>query len=228
MSERFFSDTPIAGDEAVLADAEAHHLLHVMRLKVGARVVLFDGSGTEFDAEVIQCGRREVALRVLERREVDREPPTAVTIAVAMPKGDRQRWMVEKLTELGVARLAPIVTERTVAKLSSSALDKLRRAVVEASKQCRRNRLMEIVEPVPWRQLVADSSLPAARYLAHPAIASAEIANTPAIVAVGPEGGFSDAEVAAAQEAGWKGLDLGSRILRTETAAMVSAVRLLA
>lgn len=231
MSERFFCETPITGDAAVLAGAEAHHLLHVMRLRAGARVVLFDGSGDEFPAEVRTCGRRDVQLAVLAREAVDRETPSPLTLAVAMPKGDRQRWLVEKLTELGVSRVVPIVTQRTVNKLSDSARAKLDRAVIEACKQCRRNRLMVIAPPAPWAEVCGDAQL-GTRWLLHPGgeppdigVASREPAagDPPAMVAVGPEGGFTDDEAAAAASSGWRLVSLGPRILRTETAAVAAA-----
>src|SRR5690349_4499478 len=96
MSQRFFSDQPITGDQATLADSEAHHLIHVLRVSTGDRVVLFDGSGCEFDASVARITRRDVQFEILARREVDRESPTHLTLAVPLPKGDRSRWLVEK------------------------------------------------------------------------------------------------------------------------------------
>lgn len=231
MSERFFSDEPITGAEAKIAGAEAHHLLHVMRLKEGARVVLFDGGGAEFEAEVLKCGRADVQLAVLARREADRERPAPLVVGVALPKGDRQKWLVEKLTELGAATLAPLVTERSVAQPSRGALEKLRRAVVEASKQCGRNRLMEVCEPAPLAAFLNDpSAQSAARLIAHPSGGPAPAGAQPATVwcAVGPEGGFTDGEVDAARRAGWEVVALGPRILRVETAALALAARVAA
>ncbi len=229
MSERFYSDVPIQGPQTTLSGAESHHLLHVMRLKPGAKVVLFDGSGAEFDCEVVDCGRRDVHLAVVERREVDRELPAPLTIATALPKGDRQRWMVEKLTELGVSRVDFIQTERSVAKLSSSGLEKLRRAVIEASKQCRRNRLMEVCEPIDWGDYLGRQNA-SLRWIAHPTSPAKSdrltmTGNRPSVIAIGPEGGFTDDEAAGATSAGWVAVDLGPRILRTETAAVASAAK---
>jgi 16S rRNA (uracil1498-N3)-methyltransferase len=113
MADRYFSDRPIVDSLAVLAGAEAHHLIHVMRARPGTEIVLFDGSGAQFSARVERLRRAEVELAVLTRDEIDRELPRAVTLAVALPKGDRQRWLVEKATELGVARLVPLRTVRS-------------------------------------------------------------------------------------------------------------------
>ena len=168
MSDRYFVESPVASDRAVLAGAEAHHLLHVMRAKAGTRVTLFDGSGWQFDAVVERTGRSEVELAIAGRQEIDREAPIAVTLGVALPKGDRQKWLVEKVVELGVARLVPLETERGVAQPVENALERLRRGVIEASKQCGRNRLMEIAEPKAWRAFLAENAAAACRLVAHP------------------------------------------------------------
>ena len=147
MSERFFVEQPISGSTAELVDTEAQHLAKVMRAAVGDEVVLFDGSGAEFAAKVARIAKSAVTLEVVERREINREPRVELTLAVALPKGERQKWLVEKLTELGAARLVPLITERGVAQPVDAAVARLSRAVIEASKQCGRNRLMEIAPP---------------------------------------------------------------------------------
>jgi len=231
VSERFFSDEPITGGEATLVGAEAHHLLHVMRLKEGAHVALFDGGGAEFEAEVTACRRGEVRLAVRSRRDVDRELRAPLVLGVALPKGDRQKWLVEKLTELGVTRLVPLATERSVVRPSGGALAKLRRAVVEACKQCGRNRLMEVREEATLRAFFHDGAAEATqRLIAHPGGGAAPSLGEPAPTwcAIGPEGGFTDEEVARAREAGWQVVVLGPRMLRVETAALALAARLAA
>lgn len=227
MSQRFYSAEPITGESVVLDGAEAHHLLHVMRATVGAEVVLFDGGGAEFAARVTETGRSAVQLEVFARREVNREAAIAVTLGVALPKGDRQRWLVEKATELGVARLVPLVTARGVAQPEAKTLDKLRRAVVEASKQCGRNRLLEIAAAQPVDEFLRGATADV-RAVAHPV---SESTDWPALLAtakslaaaIGPEGGFSDDEFALAESAGWTPVSLGPRILRVETAALALA-----
>lgn len=238
MNRRFFSETPITGDSVTLADSEAHHLLHVLRATVGDQVTLFDGSGHEFAAEVSELGRREVGLRVVSKQVADRESPRNVTLAVALPKGDRQKTLVEKCVELGVATLIPLTTERGVAQPKMSALQKLRRGVIEASKQCGRNRLMEISRATAFSDLVqsdcdAKENADALRVLAHPydAVPLDELLGStthgqPIHAAIGPEGGFSDDEIALAVQGGWQPIQLGARILRIETAAIAIAARL--
>lgn len=230
MADRYFVEQPISGSEAVLEGPEAHHLAHVMRAKAGDDVTLFDGSGAEFAARVAKVGRSEVLLEVLARQEIDRESRVRITLGVALPKGDRQRWLVEKGVELGVARIVPLETDRGVAQPVDKALDRLRRGVIEASKQCGRNRLMEIAPPQDWQRFVADAPELAARWIAHPgssgvtAICVQEVpATTECYLGIGPEGGFTNAEVEAAEASGWRTVDLGPRILRIETAALYLA-----
>ncbi len=227
MSDRFFSPQPITGERVTLDGPEAHHLLHVMRAKVGEQVTLFDGSGAEFDAEIVRCGRSEIETRVLERREVDRELPFELVVGVSLPKGDRQKWLVEKLTELGVTHLVPLVTARGVAQPTDSALERLERSVIEAAKQCGRNRLMHIDKPAEW-DVWLYSRFPDSRcFVAQPhGTLPTELdfaTQRTTHIAVGPEGGFSDGEIAEAIAAGWQTVNLGSRILRIETAAVALA-----
>jgi len=232
MADRYFVDSPLAGSRAVLTDAEAHHLGHVLRARPGDEVSLFDGSGAEFLARVVRVGRAEIELEVVERKEVDRELPLSVTLGVALPKGDRQRWLVEKAVELGLERLVPLATQRGVAEATPSALNRLRRTAIEAAKQCGRNRLLVIDEPRPLAEFLQAAPASALRLLAHPdgnALAPALAATDmpPAVwLAVGPEGGFSDDEADQSSNSGWQAVSLGPRILRVETAtlALLAAV----
>lgn len=229
MSRRFFVDSPITSATGVLTGQEAQHLSKVMRGKVGDELILFDGSGAEFSARIEQLGRSEVRLSIVERREVDRELSFRLVLGVALPKGDRQRWLVEKLVELGVAELIPLVTARSVAQPSGNALERLRRAVVEASKQCGRNRLMVVGQTNTFAEFLADASESCARLIAHPRaggkVAAPWIMHADKVVgAIGPEGGFTEDEIALANEYGWNKVSLGPRVLRTETAALAISV----
>jgi 16S rRNA (uracil1498-N3)-methyltransferase len=178
---------------------------------------------------VVKTGKQAAELEVVERREPDRELPFSLTIAVALPKGERQKWLIEKLTELGVTRLVPLVTERGVAQPVPAAIDRLRRTVIEASKQCERNRLMEIAEPQAIGEYFRTEPTGATRLIADPTgqtlaslTAQAHTAGDMQ-AAIGPEGGFTAAEVAAAKDTRWQCVSLGPRILRVETAAIMLA-----
>ncbi len=233
MADRYFAASPIAGERAVLAGSEAHHLAHVMRAAVGDEIVVFDGGGSEYRARVAGIGRSEIELTILSRADVDREAAARVTLGVALPKGERQRWLVEKAVELGVARLVPLMTERGVARESAAAVERLRRAVVEASKQCGRNRLMEIGAPESLNDFLNANAGAALRLIAEPGapdvaevvaeFSGRGVARPLVALVVGPEGGFTAAEVELALAAGWQAVGLGKRILRVETAALALA-----
>lgn len=225
MADRYFVEAPITGSTAELVETEAQHLAKVMRAAVGNEVILFDGSGAEFAAKVARIAKSAVTLEILERREISREPRIELTLAVALPKGERQKWLVEKLTELGAARLVPLITERGVAQPVDAAVARLSRAVVEASKQCGRNRLMEIAPPREALEYFA-AEIVGTKVIAEPggetlgALAQ-EISQL--ACAVGPEGGFTPAELKAALENKWRLVSLGRSILRIETAAIAVA-----
>jgi 16S rRNA (uracil1498-N3)-methyltransferase len=149
-----------------------------------------------------------------------------------VPKGDRFDWLVEKATELGVDRLIPLVTERSVVDPRSAKLDRLRRVVIEACKQSRRDWLMELEAPTPWRSVIGQAE-PSIKLIAHPdfpgmAVSGLNLTGRSAILAIGPEGGFSDAEVDTARSLGWRPVGLGSTILRVETAALAGCSVLMA
>ena len=161
-------------------------------------------------------------------------PQQGLTIATAVPKGDRFDWLIEKATELGVSQLIPLTTSRSVVDPRTSKLDKLRQTVVAACKQSGRNHLMEIGSVTSWpdfiRQFVPDHTV----LIAHPQgelLESIEpvLANQEKtlLVAIGPEGGFSDVEIQLALRAGAKAIQLGSKILRIETAAIGLAAKFL-
>ena len=233
MGDRYFVDKPIIGNDVTLSGAEAHHLLHVMRARAGTEITLFDGSGAEFTGRIQQVARDRLELTIVERREADRESRVQLTLGVALPKGDRQRWLLEKAVELGVTHFVAIDTARAIVRPNDGTLERLRRTVIEASKQCGRNRLMD-VSTTAWPEFLRDAPAAALRLIAHPGgsadrivspVAAESQASQPSAVwaAVGPEGGFTDPEVAAAIELGWQRLDLGTRILRIETAAAAIA-----
>jgi 16S rRNA (uracil1498-N3)-methyltransferase len=238
MSERFF--VPSIGETTRIEGVEAHHLLHVLRARIGERVTLFDGSGREAVAEIVELRRSDIQTRTLEASDVDRELPLRIEIAMPLPKGDRAGFLVEKLTELGVARLTPIVTGRSVSSASGSAKaekpEKLLRRSIYACKQCGRNRLLEIGEPIPFVEVlakcpdavrwIADAQGSPAHFAAAEAFAgdtSSQADSPRVIVLVGPEGGFAQDELAQATRANWRTVGLGRTILRMETAAIAIA-----
>jgi len=226
MSDRFYTGDPLAPGEYLLAGPEAHHLAAVRRFGPGDRVVLFNGDGHDYPADVLSVGKRSAVLNVLAAVSADRELPFPLCVASALPKGDRADFLIEKLTELGATRFVPLITARSVVIPKPNLVEKFTRAVIEASKQCGRNRLMAVEPPRTWAEFVRRDDLPANRFVLHP---GGEQFAPPAggvAVAVGPEGGLTDEELSAAAAAGWKWASLGPRVLRVETAAIAAAASL--
>ncbi|MFM9024211.1 MAG: RsmE family RNA methyltransferase, partial [Planctomycetaceae bacterium] len=191
---------------------------------------VFDGAGGEWCARIASIGRNEVTLDMGAALVAAPKAEPPLTLAVALPKGERQKWLVEKLTELGVARLVPLVTARGVAEATPAAVERLRRTVIEACKQCGRSVLMEIAEPATVSAALA--ALPAGGRAilcdpAGPPLDAAALATAAAVLGlVGPEGGFVPEEVAAAVATDAVRARLGPHVMRVETAAVTLAARL--
>ncbi|MFO7905113.1 MAG: RsmE family RNA methyltransferase [Pirellulaceae bacterium] len=226
MGNRFFAAPPITSDRATLTGAEAHHLQHVMRATVGDEITLFDGKGREFSGRIACIGRSEVEVVLTGSQAVSREPVRKTVMGLALPKGNRQRWVIEKLTELGVTRVVPLRTARSVAHPNQGALKKFERFVVEACKQCGRNQLMDVSTLTCFEDFLASAPDSAVKWIADPEGEPARNGDgdeTSAYLAIGPEGGFTREECREAEAAGWRAVSLGPRVLRVETAAIVSA-----
>ncbi len=232
MPARFYCPDPPSGGRIRLEGDEARHLSRVCRLGVGDVVEVFDGRGASFKSQVLGLGGDWVDLVTVGDPLAERLPPFSLVLASAVSKGDRFDWLVEKATELGVERLIPLVTERSVVEPGASKLARLRRTIIEASKQCRRNRLMVLDSPMRWANLTG--SFPdSLKFVADPAgISGQRLEPIPAsqavILAVGPEGGFTPAEQTLAAEAGWRQISLSVNILRIETAGLAGCALLLA
>ena len=236
MAHRFFLPDFPREDNVTLDGDQAHHAAQVMRFEVGDSIILFDGQGTEATCEINAISRKRVELTIKDRNTADRALSTELTMAVALPKKDRQKFLVEKLVELGVDRLIPVQAERSVAEANQKVIERIKKQVIEACKQCERNRLMQITEPMSFPQIAVWSDQhpqPARRWLADPykgisiATTAGDASNADQrqheLVVIGPEGGFSDREISVATGAGFQLLRIGPTILRVETAAIASA-----
>jgi 16S rRNA (uracil1498-N3)-methyltransferase len=234
MSERFYINLPLHPGMVELTGPEAHHLATVCRLRPGAAICLFNGDGREYPACVHAVARKAVQIEIQEVREPHRELPFALEVAAPLPKGDRGQFLVEKLTELGVTTYVPLSCQRSVVHPREGKLDKLHRHIIEASKQCGRNVLMQTRDLEVWDTYCRPATPGEVGLLAHPGgpqqvgPALSPPQATAVRVAVGPEGGFTDTEVTLARDRGWRLIDLGPRILRVETAALALAVRVIA
>jgi 16S rRNA (uracil1498-N3)-methyltransferase len=221
VSDRFYFDGPLSPGDVTLEGPEAHHLANVRRFQCGDTITLFNGDGSEYPARILSVAKKQVLLQVTEIQSPRRELPFAVHVAATMPKGDRGDFLIEKLTELGATSFTPLITERSVVKIDDSKTDKLRRAVIEASKQCGRNMLMQIHGPARWAEWFPWQT--GRRLIAHPGEPTNRKWQLDTVtLAIGPEGGFTEDEVASALVSGWERMTLGPRILRVETAALAA------
>jgi len=223
------------GAEILLAGREAHHGLHVLRLRPAERVVVLDGAGGEIDGEVLDPGRDQVRLRVVQRKTIP-APAFRITLVQAVPKGKLIESIIQKATELGVSRLVPLLSEHSSLRLEPDGIraksDKWKQVAIEAVKQCGSAWLPRIEPPMrPGEFLVRaetfDLSLvaslePGAR---HPRESfrkyQAAHGRKPLTLCiwVGPEGDFSPDEIAAIRSSGAQPITLGPLVLRSETAA---------
>jgi len=242
MTHRYYVPEMLSeGGPLLLPTSEAHHARKVMRVRVGDTIELFDGQGNVAAARIAEIDKREIVCDVEPARADEPASVGAATFGIGLPKGDRAKFLVEKLTELGVAHCTPLQCEHSPWAPSDGAIEKWQRAVVEACKQSGRNRLLQIdpiVSAGDW--LSRPDAAGTLRLIAHPAAAAggehsvaiesifasdggAATKGRPIEIAVGPEGGFTSEEIAVAIDAGWQVVDLGRRVYRIETAAMVMA-----
>ena len=227
---RVHAEVPVGGRVQLdLNGSAANHIARVLRLRVGDALILFDDAGGEYSATIAALLRDAVRVTVGEYLPVSRESPLQVTLAQGISRGERMDVVVQKATELGVQRIVPLLTERTVVRLNEAqAANRLRhwRAIaVAACEQCGRNKLPEVTPPMALQEFLV-SALPAGlRLLLKPdaVMRARELpASNAATLLIGPEGGLSEAEQTAALAAQFQGLSLGPRILRTETAALAA------
>jgi 16S rRNA (uracil1498-N3)-methyltransferase len=213
----------------VALDEAAHrHLVKVLRLGVGESLQLFDGRGAAVDATIVSVGKASVEVELGERHVVP-APTCTITLLQSVPRGERMDFIVQKTTELGVARIVPVLTEFGVVKPPPGRHRRWRTIAEEAARQCGRADVPAVEECTELGAALAQlSGQQGARVLLwedeHKKSFRKAVADGPKVVVllVGPEGGFSSAEVAAATSAGFVAASLGPRILRTETAAMVA------
>ena len=222
-----------------LASHEARHLRDVLRLKAGDEVYVFDGAGKEFQCRVEESRRDAAQLKVISEAEPARpESPLQLTMAVALLKGEKFDLVVQKATELGVARVVPVITKHADIRLGDKSdaakrVARWQRIALEAAKQSGRAVLPQVDSPVDFGSLIqppaADGSIPCLMFSEREGQSLRETAkNLPAKISkitalVGSEGGWSDEEIDAVRDAGWSVVTLGGRTLRAETAAITVA-----
>jgi 16S rRNA (uracil1498-N3)-methyltransferase len=240
MARFFLPRTEIREDRAIINGPELNHL-RVLRLRPGDRVILFDDAGWEHEGIIRSLGEGRGDIEITRSYQIDNESPLKVTLALALTKGEKMDWVIEKATELGVQTIVPFVSKYTVPKLNEKkAVQRSARwhsIALSAAKQSGRVRIPQISALTGFRDLVEAASADALRLLfweKESGQGFSELENNQTsvgevIVMIGPEGGFSLQEADLALEHGFKAVRFGPRILRAETAAVaaLSAVQLL-
>lgn len=233
---RCFVDQPMrAGQQVRLPESAATHLVRVLRAGIGDRCVLFNGDGRDYQAHIVVAGKREVLVDIDGACEVDRESPLRIVLVQALARGEKMDLILQKATELGVAGVIPVASERSEVRLDADRVDKRvghwRSVVAAACEQCGRAVVPSVGVPaalaaalpgVPpdGRRLLLDPD--AAQGIGGLALGHAETV----ILAIGPEGGWSARDRDLLQGAGFAGIRLGPRILRTETAGLAAIAAL--
>lgn len=232
---RVYLDAPMAAAMRVaLPESVVAHLVRVLRLGVGDSFVLFNGDGSDYRARLVSVGKKSAEAELLDRVELGTESPLRITLAQGIARGEKMDLILQKATELGVACIAPVLTERTEVKLDGERLEKKlqhwRGVLAAACEQSGRARLPQLLAPQTLANFAA-SERSAGRYILDPeagrTLASLDMGSQDSVcLLIGPEGGLSDRDRAAVRAAGFEGLQLGPRILRTETAGLAAIAAL--
>lgn len=226
---RIFTTQTLKSDSTVELEAgPSAHIAKALRMRMGATVALFNGLGGEFLAEIVSIDKKTVQLNVLDHNTQEFESPLQLELGIAISRGDRMDWIIQKATELGVTRIAPLITLRSEVKLKGERAEKKQRhwqqIIISACEQCGRNQL-------PQLQTLAslDTWLPGVNagrkfVLHHRDTSATKTDQRPASAAIliGPEGGLDENEIRTAGQHGFEALTLGPRILRTETAPLAA------
>lgn len=235
MRRFFIPPEQISRTEAIVSGSDAHHMKDVLRLRPGAEVVIFDGTGNDYHACIVSMGRSQVGLSIIAPISNASEPTLSLTLAQGLLKDKKMDMLVRQLTELGLTRWMPFIAQRSVpaphAKRMASRVRRWEKISREAVKQCGRSRMVIIDPVVSFAEVLAASQAYDVRIVFWENFASASSVGQlrhqqPASVflLIGPEGGFSDTEIKQAKAAGFQAMGMGPRILRAETAALAAGV----
>lgn len=224
-------DAPLApGAVVTLSENATGHLVRVLRLGLGDACLVFNGDGADYEARLVSLGKRGAEVEVMARHAVDNESPLRITLAQAIARGEKMDWVLQKATELGVAAVVPLLTERTEVKLDAERSEKRsahwRGVVVAACEQCGRARVPSIAAPLTLRDWLAGLAAPGWYLDPEAELGVRELEPGELTLVIGPEGGLGERDLAALRAAGFRGLRLGPRILRTETAGVAALAAL--
>lgn len=223
-------DQPLHVDAiCLLPDDAAHHIAHVLRMKTGQQIVLFNGHGGQYDAEILRINKRTVEVQVIAHLDEERESHLDITLAQGISRGQHMDYTLQKAVELGVKQIVPVFSEHSSVRLNRDRQEKRyqhwRRIIISACEQCGRNRLPVLTHPKTLADWLDDDNNDL-KIILHPVTTSRlsqlDKPRHSLTLLAGPEGGFADNEIILAQQKGYQPVVLGPRILRTETAALVA------
>lgn len=233
---RLFVDAPLqTGASLALPAGPAEHAVRVLRLRAGDRLTLFNGDGHDYPAEITEADKRSARVHVLECTPAVAESPLSLTLAQALARGEKMDWIVQKATELGVARIVPLDTERSEVRLDARRAEKRlahwRAVATAACEQSGRAVLPRIDAPqslTAWVASLTQAPGPRLALLPDAGLRARELdlSDGAAVLAVGPEGGWGERDLATLREARFQSLNLGPRVLRTETAGLAALAAL--
>lgn len=233
---RIHVDQPLTpATEVPLPAQAAEHVARVLRMNAGDTLTVFNGDGCDYAATLVSVGKRDVVIRIEGREEIANESPLQLTLAQGVARGEKMDLIVQKATELGVARIVPLFTERSEVKLDASRAEKRlqhwRAVAVSACEQSGRVCVPEVVPALSlqtWLENLADDGAQRLALLPEGTLRARELrfGTAGGLLVVGPEGGLGERDVASLRESGFQGLRLGPRILRTETAGLATLAAL--
>jgi 16S rRNA (uracil1498-N3)-methyltransferase len=226
---RIYTTERLSSNATVALEPEpSRHLARVLRLGVGDALTLFDGRGGEYPSKIAAVSKKHVEVSTGEHLQCESESPLAIHLGIAVSRGERMDWVVQKATELGVTAVTPLLTEHTGVKLAGERATKKiqhwQQIAISACEQCGRNR-PPVIHDLQWQDRWLAATVAQRKFVLHHRAETVDVSSgAPDSVAlfVGPEGGLSESEILAAEQAGYVALKLGPRVLRTETAPLAA------
>ncbi len=226
---RIYTTQPLnKGESLELKSEAARHISRVLRMSAGRELVLFNGLGGEYPAKILLSDKKHVQVKIGDHRAHNQQSPLFIALAIAISRGERMDFICQKATELGVNKITPLSSERSEVKLKGERLEKKlqhwRQITISACEQSGRNLLPEITPLRPLTEWLPEASADCKLVLHHRNQQTLTQMPTPSssLLLIGPEGGLSAQEIAAAEQQGFLALQLGPRILRTETAPLAA------
>jgi 16S rRNA (uracil1498-N3)-methyltransferase len=236
--DRFFiSESNITKEHVTLSSAQAHQIRNVLKLQSGDRIVVLDNAGFEYDVALEELGKNKAVGKILQKRPVTGEPRTQITLYQSLLAREKFEHVLQKCTEVGVVCFVPVITQRSIVRdtsITSHKLSRWRRIIQEAAEQSHRGRIPQLRNAAHFETIAAELQKYDLALIFSPqgqllrdVLSKSAPATTNVGLLIGPEGGFTEVEVEAACSLGAKAVTLGPRILRTETAAVVTSALIL-